>query len=461
MNLPLFIITLFLSQLLCLWIGKRSAKGMKGQDDYFLAKRSVRFFPLMMTFVATQIGGGLVLGAADEAYRYGWAVLCYPIGISIGLVLLGLGCGKKLYALNLGTIAEIFEVKYGSSFLRKIASLLSIISLFMIFVAQLIAAKKFMVALGFDSALCFNAFWAIVILYTAIGGLKAVISTDIFQAIAFIAIFILCFFISLNHLPQGISSVFTEGFSLSMTESSVLKSTKLFGWMFMPLLFMLIEQDMGQRCFAADSYKTVVKSTCVGAVCILLFSCIPIFFGILAKTLGLSLSGNESILMKVMQHMTNPYVCALFACGILLVIISTADALINAIGSNLSLDFPFFKRKSLMISKLMTISIAYFGVLFSYFFKNIVDVLIQSYELSISCLLVPIIMALFKKQHSALSAALSIIFGAIGFTLFRCLPADYSLLGGIPKEFLSICLSLLGFIAGSFATRPFYAKLKN
>ena len=456
MNLPLFIVSLFLSQLVCLWIGKRSAKGMKGQDDYFLAKRSVRFFPLMMTFVATQIGGGLVLGAADEAYLYGWSVLYYPLGTSVGLILLGLGCGKKLHSLNLGTVAEIFEVKYGSSFLRKVASSLSILSLFMIFVAQLIASKKFMIALGLDSSLCFNAFWAIVILYTAIGGLKAVISTDIFQALAFITIFILCLCISLNNLPISVTTVITKGFSLSSSQGNILKSTKFFGWMFMPLLFMLIEQDMGQRCFAGNSYKTVAKSTVVAAICILLFSCIPIFFGILAKTLGLSLTGNESILMKVMQSMTNPYICALFACGILLVIISTADALINAIGSNLTLDFPFFKRKSIALSKFMTISIAYLGVFFSYFFKNIVDVLIQSYELSISCLLVPIVIALFKKQNHPLPAALSILFGAIGFTLFRWVPLE-----GVPKEFLSICLSLIGFTVGSFATRLFYDRIRN
>jgi SSS family solute:Na+ symporter len=455
MNLPVFLIALFLSQILCLWIGRRSAKGVKEQEDYFLAKRSVRFFPLMMTFVATQIGGGLVLGAADEAYVYGWSVLCYPLGAAIGLVLLGLGCGKKFHSLNLGTVAEIFEVKYGSSFLRKIASLLSIISLFMIFVAQLIASKKFMVALGFDSILCFNAFWTIVIIYTAIGGLKAVISTDIFQAIAFIGVFILCLILALNHLPMSLETVIAKGVSLSSSQSEVLKSTKLFGWIFMPLLFMLIEQDMGQRCFAANSYKTIVSSTCVSALCILLFSCIPIFFGILAKTLGFSLSGHESILMKIMQSMTNPYICALFACGILLVIISTADALLNAISSNLGLDFPSFKTKGVKFSKLLTICIAYLGIFVSYFFKNIVDILIQSYELSISCLLIPIMMALFKKRNHPLAAIGAMVFGALGFILFRLFPV-----GSIPKEFLSICLSFVGFMIGNFSTRRISDKLR-
>jgi solute:Na+ symporter, SSS family len=454
-NLPLFICALLASQLVCLWIGKQSARGVSGQDDYFLAKRTVRFFPLMMTFLATQIGGGLVLGAADEAYHYGWSVLFYPLGAALGLILLGLGVGKKLYQLNLGTIAEIFEVKYRSSILRKVAAALSILSLFMIFVAQIIASKKFIIALGLNSSLFFNLFWAIVILYTAIGGLKAVIATDIVQALAFIAVFIVCLFFALYNVPIKIEQVISDGMLLSSSQGDVLKSTKLFGWIFMPLLFMLIEQDMGQRCFAADSYKTVVKSTAVSAFCILAFSCIPIFFGILAKSLGLTISHNESILMSVVQLTSNPYCSALFACGILLVIISTADALINAIASNLSLDFPFFRTKGLRVAQVMTIAIALSGLLCSYYFKNIVDVLIQSYELSVSCLLVPIIMALFKKKNPVLPALSSILCGALGFVLFRFVSTP------LPKEFLSICLSFVGFMIGSFATRPSYDTIST
>lgn len=441
MSLPLFLVCLFLSQVACLYLGKRSSKAMHGQEDYYLASRKVRFFPLMMTFAATQIGGGLVLGSADEAYHYGWSVIFYPLGACLGLILLGAGFGKKLYAMNLSTVAEIFEVKYHSKALRKIASILSILSLFMIFVAQLIASKKFLCALGFDSAIIFYLFWGIVILYTAAGGLKAVISTDILQVITFVIIFGLCLSMVISNAPMQVPDLIIQS-----AKATTYDVSKIFSWMFMPLLFMLIEQDMGQRCFAADSYKTVAKSTLASALFILAFSCIPIFMGILAKTLSLPISSGESILVKVIQLLTNPYMTALFACGVLLVIISTADALLNAIGSNLTLDFSYFKNKKVRISQLMTLAIAGCGLVCSAYFSSIVGMLIQSYELSVSCLLVSIAMGVFKEKPSIYGAVSSICFGALSFIIFKIIPP-----GPIPKEALSLVISFAGYYAGSFA----------
>ena len=80
MSTTTFIGVLALLQLICFWVGKRASKNVQDQQDYFLAGKDIRFFPLFMTFVATQIGGGLVLGAAEEAYQFGWSVMLYPLG---------------------------------------------------------------------------------------------------------------------------------------------------------------------------------------------------------------------------------------------------------------------------------------------------------------------------------------------------------------------------------------------
>ena len=56
-NIPVFVSMLFCLQLLCWMISRRSAKKMEGKEDYFLAGKNVTFFPLMMTFLATQVGG--------------------------------------------------------------------------------------------------------------------------------------------------------------------------------------------------------------------------------------------------------------------------------------------------------------------------------------------------------------------------------------------------------------------
>lgn len=439
MNWILFISMLFGLQLFCLVVGSKVSKGLKTNQDYFLASKTVRFFPLMMTLVATQVGGGMVLGSSQEAFTYGWSVLLYPLGQSLGFILLALGIGKKMAESGASTVAELCERVFGSRKLRQCASILSIISLFMIFVAQVIATRKFMVSLGFDETWIFLAFWSLVVIYTVVGGLKAVIYTDLVQAVYFIIVFIVAFIVA-----QGGS--FTE----VVEKSSNLvfggdPSPKMLGWLVMPMLFMAIEQDMGQRCFAADSPKTIGVAAFFAALLTFSVCVIPVYFGVLARILNIEVAPGGSAFMSVIQAVTNPSITALIACAVLAAIISTADSLINAISSNLTQDFnwPFeSKEGSVTVARVITTLIAVFGILCSYYFDNIVNVLILSYDLSVSCLLVPVLVALLRKKGNVKSAWLSFLAGAIAFFLFRFIPYE------VPKEILCILISLAAFILG-------------
>lgn len=441
MNLYLFVVLLFSLQFLYWLVGKRAAENLNTQEDYFLAGKGVRFFPLMMTFLATQVGGGIILGAADEAYRFGWPVILYPLGCALGLILLGCGFGRKLAAFKVTTVAQIFEVVYNSPKLKKIASVLSILSLFMILVAQIIASNRFLVSLGLDNTPLFIAFWAIVIIYTTQGGLKAVISTDMVQAGFFSIVFILSFGLVLYTEPS-IGSI-----QLPSVESFANVSPKLTGWLVMPLLFMIIEQDMGQRCFAGDSPRTVSLASLAAGICTLIICVIPVFLGTLASSTNLVIPEGGSVLIAAIVSMTNPFVTALVGCAVLAAIISTATSLINAISSNISSDFEVSFRNPMKAIKSITCSISIGAIFFAFYFDNIVDLLIQSYELSVSCLFIPLLIALFKKRGHFLSAALSIAFGAAGFILFRLMPVE------LPREIASILLSLGGFLLGEALAR--------
>src|SRR5579883_1573328 len=272
MNLYLFIPMLFALQAIYWYLGRRASKNVDNKKEYFLAGKSVSFFPLMMTFLATQVGGGVVLGSAEEAFKYGWPVIFYPLGAALGLILLGLGIGRKLAAFPVSTVAQIFEVAYRSPTLKKIASILSIVSLFMVLVAQIIASSKFLASVGFTNTPLFIAFWSVVILYTVQGGLKAVISTDIAQAAVFAVVFLGCF---------GLVALADPGSSFHVPQIGEFASvtSKLSGWLLMPLLFMAIEQDMAQRCFAGSSPKVVSKATIWAGIFTLIIGIVPIFFG--------------------------------------------------------------------------------------------------------------------------------------------------------------------------------------
>lgn len=444
MDFTIFIVVLFAMQILCLIIGSRVSKKLKTQDDYYLAGKTVSFFPLVMTFVATQIGGGLVLGAAEEAYQFGWSVLLYPLGASLGFLFLASGIGKRMAQYRVSTVAQLFEVIYRSASLKKLASLLSIISLFMIVVAQVIASKKFMISLGFDQNYVFFGFWGLVIVYTVLGGMRAVIATDIVQALFFIAVFSVCAFYTIAYGPMPLKALGWQSNQFN------LDSSKLCGWLFMPLLFMVIEQDMAQRCFAAVSGKIVSWAATCAALCTLAVCIIPVYIGVMGKTLGIQIPEGSSVFMLVVQQCTTPAITAFVGCAIIAAIISTADALINAISSNLTQDFdiPYFNQKrGILGSQIASGIIALTAIMCSFYFKNVVDLLILSYELSISCLFIPIFIGIFKKKGNTLSAWIAITFGALGFCIFRLMPIV------IPKEIASILLSSVGYGLGELVIR--------
>jgi solute:Na+ symporter, SSS family len=435
MNITLFVFLLFLLQFLYGYVGWRSSKKLKDESDYFLAGKNVSLFPLMMTFMATQVGGGVVLGAAEEAYRFGWAILFYPLGAALGFILLGCGIGQKLAAFHVTTIAELLEVVYGSAKLKKLASILSIVSLFMILVAQIIASQKFLVSLGLHSTYLFIAFWTVVIFYTAQGGLKSVISTDIVQAAFFSFIFFACFAL--------VSFTGTAVPKMAHSISGV--STKLWGWLLMPLLFMVVEQDMGQRCFAGATPRIVSRAAILAGICSFIVCLIPVFFGSLAGASGLAIPEGGSVLMTAIAATTNPLMTALVACAVLAAVISTATSLINAISSNLANDFR--KVKGLRGVKEITCALSAGAIFFAFFFDNIVDLLIQSYEFSVCCLFVPVLMALYGKEKEALPAWLALGFGAFSFFLFRFCPLF------LPKEIASLILSFIGYAIGGYYVR--------
>jgi SSS family solute:Na+ symporter len=439
MNTTVFVGVLALLQFICFWVGKRASRNLHNQQDYFLASKEVRFFPLLMTFVATQIGGGLVLGAAEEAYQFGWTVLLYPLGACLGFVVLALGVGKRLARFQVSTVAELFEVVYQSRLLKRMASTLSIISLFMILMAQVVASRKFMVSLGLDYSFLFLAFWGIVIIYTVIGGLKAVVSIDIIQALFFICVFVFGLGYILYTGSFHLSEVIQAGWS---SEAFDFDTAKLSGWLLMPLLFMVIEQDMAQRCFAARSPRVVSRAAAYAALCTCLVCLIPVFLGILGKQVGIVVPAGSSVFMDVVQALTNPSLAALIGCAVLMAILSTAISLLNAVSSNLSQDFKFDLMQgsqSIQLSRRITAGIGLLAVGGSFYAGAIVDLLIQSYELSVYCLFIPVSAALFLSRGHALSAWMAFILGGVGFCLTRLISFE------IPKEIVSLILSGIGY----------------
>ena len=189
MNSALFLSIFSVLAIIYFFIGLYASKNIKNNSDYFLASRDLGLWPVTFTLIATQLGGGMLLGTAERAYSIGYWGILYTLGMSLGFLMLGLGFAAKLRSLNVATTAELFETKYHSPSLKKIASLLSITTMCGILVAQVIASKTLLAGLDIHNEYIFLIFWAFVIIYTMVGGLKAVVFTDVAQVWVIILVF--------------------------------------------------------------------------------------------------------------------------------------------------------------------------------------------------------------------------------------------------------------------------------
>lgn len=427
--------------LICLWIGFQTKIKKANHDAYLLANRNLGLFSLSLSLLATQLGGGVILGSAEAAYGLGAAAFFYPLGLVFGFIMLALLVSKKFRALEVNTLAEIFEQCYGSKTLRKFAAFVSMSSLFLILIAMGIAAKKFFISIGVTNPVIYPAIWLILMFYTIKGGLLSVVWTDIVQVVFIIVAFVLVTFVGwqpLASIDWATQVASTQNASISWNS-----------WVLMPMIYLLCEQTMAQRCVAAQSTKAYSLAAMIAAAMLFVLSLVPTAFGILSQNFSADIPANASRLMFCVENLTNPTVTAIFSCAIFMAIFSTADSLMSSLMVNLGYDFleqrQWSDKAKLRVTQAITLVLGLLALTISYLMDNVMNALILSYEFSVCCLSVPILAALFKNKNSLQAALYSVGLGTFGFVYFKFSTITLS----FPKELLILLLSTLGYGLGN------------
>ncbi len=448
MNTTLFLTIFSALGIIYLILGFIASRGIKTTIDYFLAGRKLGFIAVTFTLIATQLGGNMLIGASEWAYEYGLYSIVYSFGMALGFLLLSTGFAAKLHECNVTTTAELFETKYNSPLLRKIASLISIVSLCGILVSLVVGSKTLITGLGITHEAVFITFWLFIIIYTMVGGLKAVVITDVFQVLFIIAsiggFFIYCLFFRPAPL-EPLSTLFQAHHFFSLES---LTTAKVIATLMMPALFSLIEQDLAQRFFAARTKHIAIFSALAAALFIIAFGFVPVYFGMQAHIANITVPTGASPLVVMLETLTGGnFFFVLTICGIIAAITSTADSLLCAISSNIAQDFninPKWSKDRLAVSQSITFIAGIIAFLASYSVnQNIIDIVISSYELSVCCLLIPLLFALFNDRLNRNAAISSALFGLCGFIVFRI----YSPF--VPKEIATLGLSFLGYTIGN------------
>ena len=166
-----------------LWVGSYVRSG----SDFFLAGRSLPWWAVGMSLVATDIGGTDLMGVGGDAYRYGivmgnfeW-IGCIPAMLVGAFVFI-----PHLWRCRVTTIPEYLERRFSVQLRSSVAACWLLLMACNLGV-MLLASAVFMKSLaGWDISACILVTAAMVGIYTWSGGLGAVVYTDVLQGIVMI-----------------------------------------------------------------------------------------------------------------------------------------------------------------------------------------------------------------------------------------------------------------------------------
>lgn len=168
------------------WLGY---KRTKSRDDFFVAGRSVGLFAGAAAFGSAFVSASSMLAFTGFAYVYGWSIfparlLAFGVGWSVLMIV-----GGWFRQLGKVSLIDFLTSRYYDGKVVRVWAAIAILSIQVVsLVVQFMGiGKVFNQITGLSYAASVVIVGILVILYVCMGGMKAVVWTDVFQYIIFFA----------------------------------------------------------------------------------------------------------------------------------------------------------------------------------------------------------------------------------------------------------------------------------
>src|SRR3954463_12305328 len=167
-----------------LWVvvdGLRRTKASTGIEGYLLANRSLPWWAVGLSVMATQLSAITLVGTTGQAYADGMRFIQFYFGLPIAMVLLSVTLVPFFYRSGVYTAYEYLERRFDVK-TRTLASLLFLFGRSMS-TGAIISAPAVILSIIFhwNLTLTILAIGGPTILYTMLGGVQAVTWTDVKQ----------------------------------------------------------------------------------------------------------------------------------------------------------------------------------------------------------------------------------------------------------------------------------------
>ena len=477
--------------LLLLGLGLLAARHTRSLKGFLLADRSMGPWITALSAEATAMSGWLLIAFPARAFTYGFSAFWVGLSCVLGDALNWLSVSRRLReqterlrALTLPEFLERRFAKRGGYAVQLVATSGIIVFMLLYLWAQFVAAGKVMAAildpLDYPEACVLAA--AIIILYTLMGGFRAVAWSDFLQGITILLALVLLPLVCLqriggwNALVGHLSQVASE-----MPEGASANLDHWFAGLTGVVLFAFLFEDAGVGAgyvgqphitarFMAIGKTAYIRSAFIVSVCWTTITCTgAVLLGLTShywfrlgaggalhsRDGGVSPFDVEQIMPMMARQVFDPWLAGILVSAMMAAIMSSADSFLLSAASSMTRDVyhrilrqTASERELLRTSRLVTVALGVGALLLAVSTdpwnpeSTVYRLVLYAWSGLSGCFTAPVLMALFYRGMTRSGCLAGIICGGTTSLLWHHFPpldfATYELIPAVIVSALSI-----------------------
>lgn len=425
---PIDLIIFILYAVIMLFIGFFFYRKNQGIEDYFVGGRQMSSWHVGLSVVATDVGGGFSIGLGGLGFTMGisgsWMLFTGLLGAWLSAVLLIPQVCRLSKKIDLLTFPQIFSHYYGPR-TAIIAAVISFIGYLGFTSSQILAGAKLASAtfptVDFTTLLVSMGIFTVI--YTAVGGLKAVIFTDTIQWLI-LMVGLIAVGLPIAYYAVGGYDAIAASVPAEFLQFTNISWSQIINWSIIIIPIWFIGMTLYQRIFACKNERDAKKAWFIAGLFEWpIMALLGVSLGLIAKAAyvqgllpGMQTDDPELGLPILLATVLPIGFLGLLMSAYFSAIMSTADSCLMAASGNFVTDLlgRFVKLSDsaiLRISQLSTLVLGFFAVFIALYMTSVLELMLLSYSFMVSGLFIPVLGILFLKNHSALAANSAMLLG--------------------------------------------------
>ncbi|MGH7541178.1 MAG: sodium:solute symporter family protein [Gemmatimonadota bacterium] len=470
MSVPLVVFGLYFA--LVFLIGWLSLQRTDDASDYWIAGGRLGWLLGGATMAATHTSAGTFIGMIGVVYTVGWSFGWLILSIPIAYFIMAAVLAPRFTRVRRLTLPDFIEARYDSKVAKAVAAVIILIAVTVYIQAQIVAGGLIAnIVFGMSATGGMVLFTVILLAYTVIGGMIAVVYTDFLQ-LAIMAVGVLIAAPLTVRQLDGFANLlgFAEAIQPLTFSWDGMPGTLLFTMGLAFLLGGVAAPEKVVRLYAMRDMRTIRRGVLFTIVTVTVLNLLVATVALGSIVLFPKLPTGDLAMPIVARAILPPFVGALMLAAITSAMMSTVDSLLIVAGSALSEDIyrsllhpEASHRRRLVVARvgilvvgtvplIMTLSGVSEGELVQF-------IVLLFTALMASSFFMPVVAGVYWRRankQGAIAAMLGGVTSAIAWEVYGPSSVDPVLPGFVASAILLVVGSLLAPPPPASATEPYF-----